>query len=163
MGRVLEGLAHWALCGHFRGSVPCSNYCGGLFNCKPVYDACSASGYVCFYCTTSATVVPVLPLPHVDGCIVSFATLLEWLQSSDHSFKINGMCLTFSGVIPIDSWAHTKWRGREHPPAAGRSISLLTPEIVIWNQVLCLLLLGFFCRLRQGIQLKRQKKTWNVT
>lgn len=33
----------------------------------------------------------------------------------------------------IDSSAHTKWRGREHPPAAGESISLRTPEIVIWK------------------------------
>lgn len=133
-------------CGPFRGSVPCLrvNYCGGLFACKPVYDAvvCSATGYMCFLkpylmyeigVVTVATVVPVLRCPRVDGCILRFATLLQWLQSSSHSFKIDGMCLTFSGVILIDSSTHTKWRGREHPPAAGESISLLAPEIVIWK------------------------------
>lgn len=143
-GRVLEVLAHCrALCGPFRGSLPCLrvNYCGGLFACKPVYDAvvCWATGYMCFLkpylmyeMVTVATAVAVLLCPRVDGCILSFATLLQWLQSF-HSFKIDGMCLTFSGVILIDSSAHTKWRGREHPPAAGESISLLTPEIVIWK------------------------------
>lgn len=147
MGRVLVVLAHRrAHCGPFRGSVPCLrvNYCGGLFACKPVNDAvvCSATGCMCFLkpylmseisMVTVATVVPVLLCPHVDGCILSFATLLQRLQSPFHSFKIDGMCLTFSGVILIDSSAHTKWRGREHPPAAGESISLLTPEIVIWK------------------------------
>lgn len=91
MWRVLEVLAHCRpLCGPFRGSVPCLrvNYRGGLFACKPVYDAvvCSATGYMFFLkaylmyelsVVTVATVVPVLLCPRVDGCIPSFATLLQ--------------------------------------------------------------------------------------
>lgn len=71
--------------------------------------------------------------PSVDGYIVSVATLPQRLQSLFHSFKIDGLRSTFSGVIMIDSSAHSSRRGREHPHAAEESISLLPPEIIIWK------------------------------